>query len=287
MDEKDFVILRALDETRNVTAAATRLYMTQSALSKRIQTLEHELGTPLMLRSRRGITFTPAGEVALARAQAAEHELELMRREIAEGQGGVRGTLRAGFSVNFARWHLPRLLAAYHDDHPLVHLSVRTGKSRRLYEHLLAGDFDIAVLRGEFAWDGPRHLLAQESVCAIVAHELAGVPLGELPYIRHHTDLAQSQLMDRWLRENGLGGGADEILIDDIDACVDMVRRGLGWSLIPQIGLSGFDGVARPCTFADGEPFVRRMYVLTRREAAELPQVRAFADALEKHHKNP
>ena len=62
MDEKDFELLRILDETRNITHAADKLYMTQSALSKRIKTLERELGVEIMLRSRQGIRFTPAGE---------------------------------------------------------------------------------------------------------------------------------------------------------------------------------------------------------------------------------
>ena len=40
MDEKDYELLHALDETRNITHAADKLYMTQSALSKRIKALE-------------------------------------------------------------------------------------------------------------------------------------------------------------------------------------------------------------------------------------------------------
>ena len=44
MDEKDYELLHALDETRNITHAADKLYMTQSALSKRIKALEQELG---------------------------------------------------------------------------------------------------------------------------------------------------------------------------------------------------------------------------------------------------
>ena len=43
MDEKDYELLHALDETRNITHAADKLYMTQSALSKRIKALEQEL----------------------------------------------------------------------------------------------------------------------------------------------------------------------------------------------------------------------------------------------------
>ena len=62
MDEKDYELLHALDETRNITHAADKLYMTQSALSKRIKALEQELGVEIVLRSRQGIRFTPAGE---------------------------------------------------------------------------------------------------------------------------------------------------------------------------------------------------------------------------------
>lgn len=62
MDEKDFELLEVLDETRNITHAADKLYMTQSALSKRIKSMEQELGVEILLRSRQGIRFTPAGE---------------------------------------------------------------------------------------------------------------------------------------------------------------------------------------------------------------------------------
>ena len=58
MDEKDYELLHALDETRNITHAADKLYMTQSALSKRIKALEQELGVEIVLRSRQGIRFT-------------------------------------------------------------------------------------------------------------------------------------------------------------------------------------------------------------------------------------
>ena len=58
MDEKDYELLHALDETRNITHAADKLYMTQSALSKRIKALEQELGVEIVLRSRQGIRST-------------------------------------------------------------------------------------------------------------------------------------------------------------------------------------------------------------------------------------
>ena len=74
MDEKDYELLHALDETRNITHAADKLYMTQSALSKRIKALEQELGVEIVLRSRQGIRFTPAGEQVLLHSAAAARE---------------------------------------------------------------------------------------------------------------------------------------------------------------------------------------------------------------------
>ena len=78
MDEKDFELLRILGETRNITHAADKLYMTQSALSKRIKALERELGVEIMLRSRQGIRFTPAGEKVLAHSKAGLHDVYVM-----------------------------------------------------------------------------------------------------------------------------------------------------------------------------------------------------------------
>ena len=112
MDEKDFELLRILDETRNITHAADKLYMTQSALSKRIKALERELGVEIMLRSRQGIRFTPAGEKVLAHSKAAAHEMEQLRRGMDSMQGEVCGTLRAGISINYALYRLPEVLAS-------------------------------------------------------------------------------------------------------------------------------------------------------------------------------
>ena len=110
MDEKDFELLEVLDETRNITHAADKLYMTQSALSKRIKSMEQELGVEILLRSRQGIRFTPAGEKVLEHSRAALKQMEQLRRGLDAMQGEVCGTLKAGVSVNFSYYRLPEVL---------------------------------------------------------------------------------------------------------------------------------------------------------------------------------
>ena len=150
MDEKDYELLHALDETRNITHAADKLYMTQSALSKRIKALEQELGVEIVLRSRQGIRFTPAGEQVLLHSAAAAREMEKMRRQLASIQGEACGTLRAGISVNFSYYRLPEVLTEYHKAYPKVRLDIATGHSRNIYQQMLDSSLDVAVLRGEY-----------------------------------------------------------------------------------------------------------------------------------------
>ncbi len=283
MNEKDYKLLRVLEESRNITHAAEQLYMTQSALSKRIKALEEELGTELLLRSRQGIRFTPAGEQVLRYSKAAEAEIEKLHRNLEAMEGEICGTLRGGFSMNFAQYRLPDVLASYHKNYPRVRLDISTGHSRHLYQQLLTGNLDLAVLRGDYPWDGTRYLLSQENICLIYHPDYEGVPLSNYLYIDHRSDASISSLMARWRLENNVSGDIGSFITDNITACLEMVRRGLGWALMPEIALGNFDGCIHPCRFENGESFVRRTYLLCQKDSLQLPQVQAFMEALKKY----
>ena len=280
MDEKDFEILSTLNETRNITRAAEQLYITQSALSKRIKAIEKELGIEMLIRSRQGIRFTPAGEAVLTHSTCAAREMELMRRHIYTMNEEICGTLNTGISINFALYKLPDILADYHKKYPKVNLQITTGQSRHLYRQMLDGSLDIAVLRGEYPWDGIQFLLSQENICLVYNQEYEGTPLSDYLYISHKTDIYQSAMMTRWMHEQNLNPRTNGVCVDSITACTEMVKRGIGWGLLPEIALQNFHGCKKPCTFTDGEPFIRRTYILCQREAVELPQVNAFMEIL-------
>ena len=280
MDEKDFELLQILRETENITKAADRLFITQSALSKRIRAIEQELGVELLLRSRQGVRFTPYGEEVLRSSQAAARELNKMRTRLEAMRGEVCGTLKAGVSINYALYYLPELLKEYHSAYPKVTLQISTGQSRDLYRQMQEGSLDAAVLRGEFPWDGEKLLLNRERVMMICARALEDRPLKDIPYISRKTDPMQESDLLRWRKEQGLGGQPTGIRVDSITTCVEMVRLGLGWSLVPEIALGDFDGCALPCVFEDGEPLLRKTYLFCQKEALQLPQVRAFAKSL-------
>ena len=282
MNEKDFEVLRTLNETRNITRAAEKLYITQSALSKKIKLLERELNVTLAIRTKQGIRFTPEGETVLSYVTNAEKTLREMRCRLDSMQDEICGTLSAGISINFARYRLPDVLDEYCKKYPLVHMQLQTGQSRDLYRNLAGGSIDVAILRGEYSWDGMKYLLSEEPICVVYSDIYRNKPLRDIPYISHKTDLSQAAYIRRWLDQNGLDPGSASFSVDNVSTCLDMVKRGVGFALLPQICLDSFHGIIQPCTFKNGQPFTRKTYIFCQKEALDLPQIAAFVSVLKK-----
>lgn len=278
MDERDFELLETLNETGNITHAADRLYITQSSLSKRIQAIEKELGICLMIRSKQGIQFTPEGEEVLLRTKEAASQLKMMRDHLISNKDHVYGTLKVGVSINYASYLLPDVLAAYSQKYPYVTTHVTTGHSRKIYAQLMGGDIDIAILRGEFEWNRQKLLLSRENICAIYSKKDSDVSPHEIPFIGRSTDMDLERELALWMRENGFPAKNHRIYVDNISTCVEMVKRDLGWSIVPEICLKDFDGRIEPLYFSNGEPFVRSTYLLCSENAALLPQMKAFIE---------
>lgn len=277
MDERDFELLTALDQTKNITHAANRLYVTQSSLSKRINAIEQELGVTLLLRSRQGIRFTPEGEIVLHYAKEAAAQLDHMRAALDTRRPYICGTLNAGVSINYALYRFPDILAMYRKKYPHVNTHIVTDHSRNLYLQALDGVLDVAIIRGEYPWKGNKLLLDRENIYAISSMEHKGLSLGEIPYIGHKTDSVFERELTRWLHENNIQvDQTNGILVDSIGTCVEMVNRGLGWAIVPEICLANFHGNRTPLFFANGEPFIRSTWLMYSDDAMALRQVEAF-----------
>lgn len=280
MDERDFELLKTLGRTKNITRAADLLYATQSSLSKRINAIEQELGITLMVRSRQGIHFTPEGEEVLRRTAKAANQLKLMRETIDTNKGLVCGTLNAGVSINYAMFRLSGILSEYQKLYPSVNTHIITGQSKNLYLQLMEGNVDAAILRGEYNWSGTKFLLEKERICAIYSHKYKDMSFREIPYIERKTDNDYERDASRWLREHDFQPERSGIYVDNIITCVEMVNRGLGWSMVPEICLKNFDGCVEPLYFQNGKAFERSTYALCSEAALELPQIKAFLDVL-------
>lgn len=285
-DEQDFHLLQVLSRTRNITHAADELYITQSSVSKRIRQMEKELGLTLMLRSRQGVQFTPAGEIVLQHVRNVLQELDTMKQELSLQTGRIAGTLRAGISINYAMYRLPDELADYNERYPAVTTQITTANSQHVYSMLLANQINVGILRGEYSeWRGERILLAREHICAITSLQDKDTPLSGLPQVSRPADDDMERMLAQWMRENHLQSSPNRISVNSTATCMAMVERGLGWGIVPEICLGNFHGCVRPLYFANGEPLTRSTFIMYTKQALELPQVRVFIQLIREHNK--
>lgn len=150
-------IFRTVARLLNFSRAAEELYISQPAVSKQVKELEKALGTQLFRREGRRVHLTDAGRVVYDYAAHAFVLTEELRRAIAELQGPGRGYLRLAATCVPATYLVPRVLAAFQERYPEVHLSLdvsdKAAVSRQVVQHQVdAGVIDSAVVPADVHW---------------------------------------------------------------------------------------------------------------------------------------
>ncbi|WP_090141517.1 LysR substrate-binding domain-containing protein [Limnohabitans sp. DM1] len=117
--------LRAFDAVArhlNFRAAAEEMALTQSAVSRQIQALEHEVGTSLFLRHTRSVELSSAGSLLHRSASASLERIDSAVRQIRQNTGrqSVSITTWASFA---SMWLIPRL-EAFQREHPDIDIRI-------------------------------------------------------------------------------------------------------------------------------------------------------------------
>ncbi|MFM5878959.1 LysR family transcriptional regulator [Aeromonas sanarellii] len=231
-----------LAETANYREAASRLFVTQPALTKQIQGLELALGSTLFNRGRHGAELTAIGLQLLPQARAlVDHGKGFEQHALALASGAA-GRLKIGFGISsFAL--APSLVARFKQQVPdvLVHLQDMTSATQQ--ELLLAGRLQLGFMRRPDAPQLMEHrLLTDRLVLAVptrligpdpaafdVAQALTRQPL--LQMVGHRCP-GLSQQIARFLGANRLSGIIQEA--EDIQTLVALVAAGIGNAILPR-----------------------------------------------------
>src|SRR5215469_17949570 len=127
--------------------ASERLFLSQPALSKKIQRLEEKLKGALLVRSRRKVTLTDAGKSFLPRAAKLLQDAEDALRETQAAIEGRAGTLRIGFGIASLPEILPRTILRFRQLYPEVGLQMREMSSPSQVSALIESRLDAGILR--------------------------------------------------------------------------------------------------------------------------------------------
>ena len=118
-------IIREVEQQGSLTAAAEKLFLTQSALSHSIKKLEQQLGTDVWLREGRSLRLTQAGQYLLAVANRLLPQLSLAEERLRQFAQGERGTLRIGMECHPCYQWLLKVVSPYLADWPDVDVDVK------------------------------------------------------------------------------------------------------------------------------------------------------------------
>lgn len=134
----------AVADAGSLSAAAPRLFLSQSSVSEQIRKLEQRAGARLLDRGRRGAAATEAGERLLAHARQI---LALSEAAYADLRGeALQGTLRLAISDYFRPSEVPRLLQGLNRRYPQLRVGVTVAQSDAVEAGYRDGEFDIALV---------------------------------------------------------------------------------------------------------------------------------------------
>lgn len=232
----------AVCEERNIARAAARESLVASAVSKRIAALERGLGAQLLVRARRGIVPTAAGEALLRQAREVLGAMERMSAEISEFAAGVQGSVRVMASVSALAEKLPEDIAGFLARYKAVRVSLDEMVSREIVRLVREGAADMGVL-----WDAA-DLSGLQVTRYRSDHLCVVLPVGH-PLARHEAlsfaqtldypavGVAPGGTLDTMLRrESALLGRTlnNRIQVSGLDAASRIVAAGLGLVVLPR-----------------------------------------------------
>lgn len=277
----------------NMTKAAEREHIAPSAISKRIQDLELEIGTPLFYRHARGMTATPAGEALARHTAGLFDDVNRMAAELSVFSAGEEGQARLHAHQSAVVQHLPQELAAFREAYPKIKIVLREETSPNVIQSMQDGLGDIGI----FAEHSPLpegleiYEYKRDPLVALVpvSHPLAACRSLTLPEIAGHDfiSLETGSSLQVLLAHSAAKAGIDiayRIEVVTFTAAVQMVEYGFGITIVPA-------GIARIYCSNDkvaAVPFSdswaqRRLMICTRDE----PKLTAAAKLLLRHLRSP
>ncbi|WP_217196778.1 LysR substrate-binding domain-containing protein [Streptomyces buecherae] len=177
LDIRRLRLLRELALRGTIAAVAEALAFTPSAVSQQLSALEREAGVPLLERTGRRVTLTPAGQRLVPHAEAVLERLELAAAELVDARQGLAGPLRIGTFPTAARAILPAALVALADRHPRLEPMLSEVDPAAVADALRAGELDVALVHDyDFVPSLAEPGLATEPLCAEAMYLASLIP---------------------------------------------------------------------------------------------------------------
>ena len=285
MDIRAIKIFHHLSRSLHFGRTSRACHLTPSALTRTIQRIEEEIGTPLFQRDRRTVTLTQAGEIFKRYAEEAIARWQALQGELAGDDQTLRGEISLFCSVTAATSILPRFLRTFRMNHPGVQIKLQTGDAAEALDRLThrEAEVTIAALPERMPPSVVFVELAQTPLVFIescqdgglVTAGLEGTDWQQIPVILAERGLSRVRI-DQWFREKGIRPNVYAEVAGN-EALLAMVSLGCGIGVVPELVLekSPLREQVRICRVEPGlAPFI--IGACTLEKNLHNPVIRAF-----------
>ena len=236
--------------TLSFSEAASQLFISQSAVSQSIKTLEKKLNQTLFIRSTKKVQLTPEGEILLRHIEPAVHLISRGETQLMDTSAGG-GQLRIGASDTICRYFLVPYLEKFHKAFPGAHIKVTNATSIKCVELLESGQVDLIVVNCPNAYLGNLSsvkiiksfhdvFIANQSFKELKGKKLSYGQLLEHPILMLDKKSTTSEFLHSQFQQHQLDL-VPEIELSSNDLLIDLARIGLGLAFIPDYCIDNSD----------------------------------------------
>jgi DNA-binding transcriptional LysR family regulator len=242
MDFRQLEMFHAVAENSSFTLAGRKLYVAQSAISRKIRILEEELGEKLFKRVNKRVFLTPAGEVMLRYTRRIFQDIRNASLEVSDIANLDRGTIRIGSGMTACMYLLPIVIEKFQMRFPKLEVQVVTGTSETLIPQIRNSALDIGVLTLPINSPDLEVIpLSSEELVVVTSpkhrtfarrRNVDAAELNDCPMILFNPGATTRRLIDKYFERIGL---QPKIVMEteSVATIKPLVKINLGISLLP------------------------------------------------------
>lgn len=290
LDVRRMQVLRAVVTSGSVTAAATNLGYTPSAISQQVAALEKQAGVTLLERVGRGVQPTAAGRLLTEYAAVISKHVAEAETALADLRAGRTGRLVIRYFATAGAALVPPALARFRDKHPGVQVDLKLFDPGDALPEVEQGRADLAIVvnKRERLREGIRLIhLVDDPYCAVLpkGHPLAAKRVLDLADVADEpwvgNEYPPGPCLQVLLNACAAAGFSPNFVVESEDYATaqGFVAAGLGISLIPRMGLGSRNPAVVVRRVRNPEP-VREIYAAVRETSMSQPALRGLLEAL-------
>lgn len=275
-------LLMAADQG-SISKAADLLGYTQSGITHMMNSLDAEMGIPLLVRGNRGVTLTAEGERLAPLFRELIACAERIEQELALTRGLERGTIRIGAYSSISMHWMPSILEAFQSQYPNIHVKLFEGDNHEIEKWLAEGFIDLGFTSLQPHQHYECIKIQDDPMMAVLPrnHPLAGAEVfpidafGDDPFLIYTPSVSPDEDLKKAMMLAGIKDNTKFLSNFDL-TIIAMVEHNLGITIMPALIVDGtnYDVAAIPID----PPITRTLGMVMRSKESLSPAMQRLID---------